>query len=157
MCSLPPFNLPTPSSPMKTMGYWERSFKFPAACLGRSNVHIAVPGDTIVDLAKDYDIDLTCLEAGNPQIADPKYVPSRRLYPNSYHLFPVKHWCTLGLENLCRAYVDLNAARSTEKSCPITITASGGVEGIAGQLDDEQIRVNGSYPLQALPSTAERL
>jgi hypothetical protein len=34
------------------------------------NVHIAVPGDTIVDIAKVYNVDLDALEGLNPQIMD---------------------------------------------------------------------------------------
>lgn len=99
-----------------------------------------------MDVAKDYGIDLTCLEAGNPRIADPTtlnpgdciQIPRACSAPSTGELSASK--------TVSEPLSISTTPPSSGTSCPFTITATGGVDGIAGQLDDGQIRVNGSYP-----------
>ena len=124
--------LANPQLSDKDYGLLGKIIQIPAACLGPSIVHIAVPGDTIVDVAKDYDIDPTCLGAGNPQIADPSMF-------NPGDCIQIPTTCSpssTGGVSASNTYAELMSIStpptSTEKSCPFTITASGGVKGIAG-------------------------
>lgn len=42
--------------------------------------------------------------------------------------------------------VQANGTNGTQDGCTFSLSASGGIECPAGQLDDGQIRLNGSYP-----------
>lgn len=142
--------------------------QIPAACSNQANVHLIVPGDTIDDLAKDYDVDLECLENDNPQITDFSaldpgdciQIPSScgpsssaisaliSFVPSTSGTWVSTNQPTSSLSASWSVASSSTASASSPSGscCSFTITASGGVSGIAGQLSDGQIRVNGSYP-----------
>lgn len=117
-------------------------------------MHIAVPGDTMANIAKDNGISLTALQNSNPQITNPD-VPnpgdcielpglaestSSTSSPQSISSRPASSSAS-HVSSTTSAI-----APPSGSSCVFTITASGGIACPAGELEDGQIRLNGSYP-----------
>jgi LysM repeat protein len=135
--------------------------QIPAACSNQTDVHIAVPGDTIVDIAKDYNVDLGLLEKANPQITDLDpgdciEIPTNYQQNGGGEISPsTAPWSTYSSSPTTSTSCDSESTTSAVSSsysapsgtsCTFAITASGGLSCPAGQLSDGQIRLNGSYP-----------
>ena len=115
--------------------------QIPAACSSQENVHIAVPGDTIVDIAKVYNVDLDALEGLNPQIMDPS-----TLNPYDCLEVPGNSCDSTSMTSILSGTTTSSASAPTGTTCTFTIKSSGGISCPVGQLSDGQIRLNESYP-----------